>query len=371
MAQSNYQYVGDKDPEEFKRTFAPRLPSMPKVSPALGWSILFAPWNQDDGPNIYETIISFVLEFFWSFVLGFAVTSARRYTGATGGLQAGFFIGVTHAAVFLMAFIWSNDYGLKRHMNWAVSVARFFKFFYGFKQTDFGLIALLFYMGLQLAGAAAGGGFLKAWGLGSIPNTLPGDIAGLSQAVAPSAQYFAGGFSTWFIEFLGTGLVVLAIVYNDLLHQKKYDRSSTRAKETEYENNLRVGTIGALALVVVTTMFYPMGSYSFGQVPYFAGLVGLGNPINSYSNPAGTLFLRDWAHYLFTPLAAGAVFGIVAYLIAWFQEMATNAGADVTSMQRRQYVSSRHATPLTERLMTDNVRVRTPGSGDLKVNAFN
>ena len=359
---ADYQTLGDKDAEDFKRSFVPTLPR-PKIGKNLGARILFAPWNLDNGPNLWESIVSFFLEFFWSFMLGFAVASARRYASLStiNGIDHGVFIGLTHGGVFLIAYIWSNDFGLKRHLNWGVSLGRFLKFFYKFQGTDVGLIALALYIGVQLLGALVGGAVLGAYGLGTIPNTSGFPIGSSPPAMITPPTTLAA----WFTEFLGAGFIVLAVVYTDLLHQKYDDSSMSVRKETEYQNNLRVGCITALTIVVVTTMFYPLGSYSFGNVPYFAGVLGLGIPLTSANtNPPGTLFNGDAAHYMFTPLAAGLVFSILGYLLAWLSE--ANMLQRNPDMERRMYVSRSVATPLTQRLIPET---RSTGA-KLRVNAF-
>ena len=332
-------------------------------------------------------------------MLGFAVVSARYYTqlgGGGNGLQDGFFIGATAASIWLLSWIWATDYNLKRHLNWAITVGYLFKFRAnpenerGVQGPDYGILALLLYGGVQLAGAALAGALLAAFSLGNVPNpTATGlDVPAGSlitalqgpPALAGAAVDAASAGMLWFVEFLGVMIIVLANIYNDIRHQDKNNNAGD-ARENDYENHMRTGVITALAMLAVTTFSYPLGSYSFGNVPYFAGLVAVGIETAAdgagaiASNPPGTR-LVDWAHYLFTPLAGGVAGALVAFLVSALLQVRsergyTNYGMYV--MSRQKYRSAQ--TPLTQKLLANNRPVglrsrQSNSSAPLPVKAF-
>ena len=336
---------------------------------AYGYRLFMAPWDgrtnsKGDfiGPALFSTatLVALVLETLFSFVLGFGVTSARFYTtlsqsGATptsSGLQDGFFIGAVHATIWLVAWSWAvDDYNLKRFLNWSFLAGRLFKVRYnpemkkGVQGPDYGILAFILYGGAMIGGAAIAGALLSGFSLGNLPNptgtaletaansaltagqgpvslmgaTLfpgpPGDITNISDALI------------WFVEFLGVFIIVLANTYNDERHQDK-NNNGGNARENEIDNHARTGMLTAAVILAVTTFLYPLGSYSFGPVPYFAGLIAVGHQTCAQSSVAlpvcdaalaGNPLLTplvDWAHYLFTPIAAGAAGGLLAYLVS-------------------------------------------------------
>lgn len=304
----------------------------------------------------------------------------------------------------MLAWIWSTDYNLKRHLNWGITVAYLFKFRYNsnmldtdyegpqMKPTgttqgpDYGLLAFILYGGMQLAGAALAGALLLAFSLGNIPNPT---AAGLN-TVAGSAITASEGFPAlaglaldkatpglvWFVEFFGVMLIVLANVYNDQRHQDKNNNAGD-ARENEYDNHVRTGVITALTILAVTTMLYPLGSYSFGPVPYFAGLVAVGtttaSSVTEFAGNSPQTRLIDWAHYLFTPLAGGFAGGVVAFLVSLLLEIRprrSRMSGGMRIMQRQQYRSVQ--TPLTQSLLNKKgLRARPNGNAHLNVKAFN
>lgn len=406
------------DSEAQRAVYVEKMPSSGYLA-----RLMVAPWDgrQDSsgtyvGPTLISTttLVALLLEFFWSFVLGFAVVSSRFYTGlgtTSNGLQDGFFIGVIHASIWLLAWVWATDYNLKRHLNWAITIGHLVKFRGGRRQEDpfgpsdprsvkgyyrtvqgpdYGLLALVLYAGMQFAGAALAGAFLHAFALGNVPNptaTLLSAEAGSAITAMQGPVALAGAELdaataglVWFIEFFGTMVIVLANIYNDERHQDKNNDASDRG-ENEYANHVRTGVITAMAILAMTTMLYPLGSYSFGNVPYFAGLTGIGVNVASgaaatdkVGNPPGTR-LVDWAHYLFTPLAAGVAGGLVAFFFSFILQYNDVQGRNVGNlrvMQRQQYRSPK--TQLTQQLLSkrsgqaSGLRER---GGPLPVRAFN
>lgn len=370
------------------------------IDTGMFWSLLTAPWDgrkdavtqKFSGPAFASTttLVALVLEFLWSFVFGVVVVSARFATTlgtASNGLQDGFFIGAIAASTWLLAWIWSTDYNLKRHLNWAFTIAGLFTFRIderkradgttfngGVKlQANYGLLAFALYGGVQLAGAALAGAFLLAFGMGSIPNPSPlsldaANILGsaITAAQSPPAllgtQVVAAGAGLmWFIEFFGVFIIVLANSYTDLRHQDK-SNSSGKGTENEYDNHIRTGVITALAIVVMTTAFYPLGSYSFGNVPYFAGLVAVGtstassNVVGAVAGDSSGTLLIDYAHYLFTPLAGGFAGGVLACLVSILLQLKSERGeAGMRGNFRvleQKYRSVQ--TPLTQKLLSTN-----------------
>lgn len=371
------------------------------------------------GPGLITTttLVAILLEFFWSFVLGFAVVASRAYVhlgivgGGTASIQDGFFIGATHASIWLLAWVWATDYNLKRHLNWAITIGHLFKFSAqkrgeeGIQGPDYGVLAFIFYSGMQFAGAALAGCLLSAFSLGNVPLPsaldisitqvlVPGDAFGGALAVSNVPVALAGAALdaatpglVWFIEFIGVFVIVLANIYNDERHQDKSNNGGN-ARENEYDNHMRTGVITALTILAMTTALYPLGSYSFGNVPYFAGLIGIGidavasddgaGVLTYVANPLGTRLI-DWAHYLFTPLAAGFAGGIAAFFISFLLSVTASKpmvmGED-TMMQVRLYNRQKYRSaqsPLAQQLLANKrptaglVRNRAP----LTVNAFN
>lgn len=292
--------------------------------------------------------------------------------------------------------MWATDYNLKRHLNWAITVGYLFRFRAnpeserGVQGPDYGILALLLYGGVQLAGAALAGAFLSGLSLGNLPNpTATGlDVPAGSlitalqgpPALAGTALDAASTGLLWFVEFFGVMIIVLANIYNDIRHQDKNNNAGD-ARENELDNHMRTGIITALAIVAVTTFSYPLGSYSFGNVPYFAGLVAVGTQTAANgagaiaSNPPGTRLI-DWAHYLFTPMAGGVVGALVAFLVSALLQVRSDPGYmsyGMRVMSRQKYRSAQ--TPMTQRLLANNrpagLRSRQPtSSAPLKVNAF-
>jgi len=289
-------------------------------------------------------------------------------------------------------------------LNWAITIAYLFKFRYtsnkletdyegpqmkkqGTSQgPDYGLLALILYGGMQLSGAALAGALLLAFSLGNIPNPTATGLNLVAGSAITAPQGFPALAGTalddatpglvWFVEFFGVMLIVLANVYNDQRHQDKNNNAGD-ARENEYDNHVRTGVITALTILAVTTMLYPLGSYSFGPVPYFAGLVAVGTSTASSAtefagNSPGTCLI-DWAHYLFTPLAGGFAGGIVAFLVSFLLEIRprrSRMSGGMRIMQRQQYRSVQ--TPLTQSLLNKKgLRARPNGSAHLNVKAFN
>ncbi len=334
---------------------------------SIGRRMLLAPWSLETGPDFWETFKSLLLELVFSFILGFGVVSARHYAtlgAGSNGLQNGFFIGIVHAAIFLIGWNWTTSFNLKRHLNWAITVGYMLKFTgkaeKGKWGPNYGLLAWLLYGGMQLSGAALAGALLHGYGTQMIPNpsfaALGGSLGPFSTPALVDLTTVSTGL-VWFVEFLGSFVIVLTVLYNDERHQD-YNDDKRDSGETELQNHSRTGYLAALAIVTATTVLYPLGSYSFGPVPYFAGLVGVG--VNTAgagasiaSNPAGTRLI-DWAHYLFTPVAGAAVAAVVAYTLSALESMDENSGKRIRNEVfgiRRRYTS---ATPLTQTLLNKN-----------------
>lgn len=367
----------------------------------FGTRLMWAPWDgrknlngTSISPALFstETLVALVLEFAFSLVLGLAVVSARAYTllgAGSNGLQDGLFIAIIYASVWLFSWNWERDYNLKRHLNWAITIGYLFKFRppvngKSVQGPDYGLLAFILYGGAQLGGAAVAGAWLAAFGLGNLPNPSAAAFGGAVTAAQAPPALLGATLDTvspgliWFLEFFAVFLIVLANIYNDERHQDKNNNGGD-ARENEYDNHTRTGFITALVLFVVVTFSYPLGSYSLGNVPYFAGLVAVGPETaaaaNVASNPGSTRLI-DWAHYLGTPLAAGVAGGLFAFFVSYIKSIKNKApintyGFQIMSRQRYRSVQ----TPLTQQLLAKNrpqtgLRARQPASQPLKVKAF-
>lgn len=337
---------GDTDSEPEQATF---VKGMAIQSTGLLRSAFLAPWDGRQnskgeyiGPALVSTatFVALVLEFVFSFVLGVAVVSARFFTrvGPTSAnaLQDGFCIGLVHGTIWLVAWIWATDYNLKHYLNWSFLVGQMWPRLrkVGGKRVwvgaSYGLLAFVLLGGAQIGGAATAGAFIRAIGTANIPNTAFASLAtpagsAITAAQGPAALMDMTSFTPgliWFFEFLGVFLIVLANIYNDERHQDKNNNAGD-ARENEFTNHVRTGLLTTGVIVLVTAILYPFGSYTFGPVPYFAGLVAIGVDTVSASVPAGSVAgdspltpLIDYAHYLFTPIAAGAAGGLLAFIVS-------------------------------------------------------
>ena len=244
------------------------------------WQWLLAPYDKRLSPSLIASVQAFVLEIVGSLLLGLIVNTVRANAPGTNVILDAFIIGLSHALSFAFVWGWTPEHGfdLRRHCNRAISIA------YNFVG-EIGFVTFLGYAAAQFAGAAAAGGILSAAGAGVVPlTTSPLGIA-------------------WGYEFLATFAIAFFVVYNDKMEF---------IRESERENHMRIGYVVSYAILAFTLLGYTVQAYTFGNVIYFAGLVGAGASANSNIGP----WAMDWAHYLGTPLAGGAAAGLL-YLLIW------------------------------------------------------
>jgi hypothetical protein len=246
---------------------------------------LWAPFNcyKFEWGNVLYAV---VMELVFSILLGWFVNLAK--TAATGAslLLDGAVVGAVSALVYYLAWTWTTDMHLKRHLNWVITVAYIFA-------GQVGILPALGYIGIQFGGAAIAGAILSGLGAASVP--LPTLSTG----------------AVFGLEFLGATIIALAVIHTDTLEeveekQNVDDRSS--ARETEQENRARVGSALATSVFLLTAIFYQYQLYSFGNTVYFAGGVGTGD-----WNPGATPF-NDTAIFLGAGLVGAVAAGVVSLL---------------------------------------------------------
>jgi hypothetical protein len=244
------------------------------------------PWAGEAGDiDAPDSIVSFFMEFFACFLLGWFVNMVKAVATAGSAAQNGFFIGAVYAAVFYAAWQWTvAGWKMRRHMNWAISLC----YFLG--THEIGLVAFICYAGIQIGAAAAAGGVLGALGVATVPDIT----AAATATTAPMAKLLI-----WF----GSFMISMSVLYNDKEEQ---------VGENERENSRRTGAITALVILFLVTGLFQFQCYSFGNVVYFAGFVGKGATAN-----VNTGFDLAWLSYLFMPLAGSGT----AMFVFWFTRM--------------------------------------------------
>jgi glycerol uptake facilitator-like aquaporin len=293
--------------------------------------LLLSPFHRSDAPDWGNRLLAFIMELVACIGLGLFVNLAKHAAVGGDALLNGAIIGLVYGGYFYMAWDWTRDYMLRRHMNWAVSL--------GYLSVGrCGVITFIVYAGVQFAGAAIAGAILAATPYGTVP-----DITAAS--VIPTA------LEAWGWEFFGSFLIVFTVLYNEMLENSTTGReqqgegankSDRRASEDLYEdedeNHSRVGTLVGIVIFLLVTVFFRNQVYSFGNVVYFAGLVGTGNaPANSDLVDG---FNPSWAHYLGTPLAGAAAAILVYYLMYWAHRVIPDRHSYAP---RRRYKSSNAA----------------------------
>lgn len=292
--------------------------------------LFLSPFHKPDAPDWGNAALSFLLEIVACIGLGLFVNLAKH--AATGDpLVSGAVVGLIYGAYWYMAWSWTTDYMLRRHMNWAISL--------GYLTVGrCGIITWILYAGMQFAGAAIAGAILAATPYGTVPNiTLA--------AVVPTVG------EAWGWEFLGSFLIVFSLLYNEMRENtndeggdehipepnKLSDNDTKDTDEDEQDNHERAGAITATITFILVTVFLRNQVYSFGNVIYFAGLIGTG-AAGTFSNPADG-FDMSFCHYLGTPLA-GAVVASVVYWVAYgaarvLPDPRPRASTTTTAMSKR------------------------------------
>ena len=298
--------VHDVQPKDWRGDGRPLFRGTGNSSP-LARQILYAPFDEEDAPDWGNVILSFIMELVGCIGLGLFVNIARANASgiATNALLDGAIIGAVYGGYFYMAWDWTRDYMLRRHMNWAIS--------WGYLLTlRIGILTwVLFYGIAQTGGAFIAGAILTATPYGGVP-----DIS--SAALVPTTGAALG----W--EFFGSFMIVFTLIYNEILENAvhtaahdgsdgKTDEAARRASEDKYEdedeNHTRAGTLTGIVIFILVACFYRIQVYTFNNVIYLAGLVGTGD-MNA-NNSLG--FAMAWSAYLGMPLAGATA----AALIFW------------------------------------------------------
>ena len=275
-------------------------------------------------------------------------------------------------------------------MNWAVTL--------GYVTTgDVGVLAFLLYAGMQFAGAATAGmcnslflqillfpakraynialsnlhthlgAILGALGTAAIPNYTGTAITGTT---APVATTPISSIAAWGLEFFASLFVTFMVIFNEKMELHNED---------EDKNHFRVGSITALAIFAIVLTFFGNGIYSFNNVVYFAGLVGVGATTTlgaegRTSNLVAT-GLVDYAHYLGTPIAgaigAAALYWILRLLLVYFpkskaHKASTNNDGDNNAIESQFGYDATSPLLQPENLVHRNVNT----AQGIKVNAF-
>lgn len=273
--------------------------------------LLLSPWHDPNNrPDFLNSLVSFLLELIYAMILGWFVNTAKSAASGPSVLVDSVFIGLIYAVTFYVAWIWTVDYGLRRHGNWAIT--------WGYMWVGrAGILAFLLYSGMQFGGAAIAGAILSALGAGSVPDYSAAAVATTSGMA-------------WGLEFFGSFLIVFSLLWNEMLEQPK---------EEEEENHKRAGFAAAVAIFLLVSVFFRNQVYSFGNVVYFAGLVAVGAAANSDLPATGMV---DWAHYLFTPLA-GASAALLVYWALYLLIQVWNKSSLNPAVQNDRAVSTRNA----------------------------
>lgn len=268
--------------------------------------LFLAPFHKPDAPDWGNRVLAFILELVACIGLGLFVNLAKH--GATGDpLISGAVVGLIYGAYWYMAWDWTRDYMLRRHMNWAISLGYF-------TVGRCGALTWVIYAGVQFAGAAIAGAILAATPYGTVPNIT-------AAAIVPTVA------EAWGWEFLGAFLIVFSVLYNEMYENtndeggdehvdevnKSTDNDTKDTDEDEGENHARTGVLTGIMIFILVTVFFRNQVYSFGNVVYFAGLIGTGTP-TAFSNPADG-FSMSFCHYLGTPLAGAATAAAVYWLV--------------------------------------------------------
>lgn len=279
-----------------------------KSSP-LFRQIMYAPFDEEDRPDWGNTIGSWVMELVGCIFLGLFVNIAKSNASgiAANALLDGAIIGAVYGAYFYMAWDWTRDYMLRRHMNWAIS--------WGYLLTlRIGILTWILFYGV----AQTGGAFIAGAILTATPYGTPPDIS--SAALVPTVGAALG----W--EFFGSFLIVFTLIYNEILENAvlsaaadgsdgQPEEASRRAAEDKYEdedeNHTRAGKLTGLVIFILVTCFFRIQVYSFNNVVYLAGLTGTGD-LNA-NNSLG--FAMAYCAYLGMPLVGATAAAFIFWIL--------------------------------------------------------
>ena len=308
--------------------------------PASWGQYLAYPWHRPSPlrPDFLDSIVHWLLEVIGSFLLGWWVNHVKFHTSTS--VVDSFVLGAVYALTFRMAWGWTVDLSLRRHLNWAITLA------YGIVGRSSFIGFVLFYGPAQFLGAGLAGLALRFFSATGIPD--------YATAGATDGMFvFAAIFCTFLITF--------SVIYNELLEFPS---------EEEHQNHKRAGTLTAIMILLSVTIFRRYDIYSFGNVVYFAALTGCGWS-SACSNLPSTGLL-DYGAELGLPLVGaiggGAVFWIAYKFITLFvsrkepEGTRNDAEAQIQTllvqqkMQRTQPMSSNHSLADTKSTLTQ----RTP-----------
>ena len=240
-------------------------------------------------PDGLDTFVHLLLEFIGCWLLGWWVLHVKSYADASLLVDSAI-VATVYALTFRMAWGWSVDYSLRRHLNWAITMG------YSFVGKGSAL-AFILYGIAQFTGAGLGGLTANFFGAGS--------VADYSSAAAATTDGQA-----IFINIWAGFLIVYNVIYNEVIELRG---------EEEHENHKRVGNLTAIVIFLLVTVFFRHEHYSFGNVVYFASISSV-SWSSATTNLAGT-GLIDYGAELGFPLV-GAVGAIVVFYIAhWFIQM--------------------------------------------------
>ena len=309
--------VHDVKPKSYKRDGNPLFKGTGNSSP-LARQILYAPFDEDNPPDWGNVILSFIMELVGCIGLGLFVNIAKANASgiATNALLDGAIIGAVYGGYFYMAWDWTRDYMLRRHMNWAIS--------WGYLLTlRIGILTwVLFYGIAQTGGAFIAGAILTATPYGGVP-----DIS--SAALIPTTGAALG----W--EFFGSFMIVFTLIYNEILENAVHDseesgadaadtageENSRQASEDKYEdedeNHTRAGKLTGIVIFILVACFYRIQVYTFNNVIYLAGLAGTGD-MNA-NNSIG--FAMAYCAYLGMPLAGATAAALIFWVLYVFHRM--------------------------------------------------
>ena len=284
--------MGDTPPQRDRPLWENGARSTITVSNGLIQYLMY-PWHlaSPKRPDGLDTFVHLLLEFVGCWLLGWWVNMIAFHASASSVIE-GALVGAVYGLTFRMAWNWSTDYTLRRHLNWAITMG------YSFIGRG-SVLAFILYGIAQFVGAGLGG--LTARFFGAV------SVADYSAAAVATSDGQA-----IFINIWAGFLIVFSVIYNDIVELEG---------EEEHENHKRIGGVVGTVLFLLVTLFFRHAHYSFGNVVYFASISGV-SWSSATTNPAAT-GLIDYAAELGFPIvgAVGAV--VVFYLAYWFLEMTT------------------------------------------------